>query len=170
MHGQTALNTHRRTDGLWSAMLRSSGGGLLFLLTIAYLTGEEYPHTHVMIGYSIGAVIVANLYWELVHPHQLHLMGTHAPRIALSAVLRSSVRGDSPAFVAITVLALVSILASVTVALMAATHLWAIPLVDEMHEAVVYFILGLVVLHIVVVVIGSADYVERRLIGVLRKS
>jgi hypothetical protein len=170
MHGHNALSTHRRTDCLWNAMLRSSGGGLLFLLTTAYLTGEEYPHTHLMIGYSIGAVILANVYWELVHPHQLQLTGTHAPRISFSAAVRSTVSGDSPAFVAITVLGLVSILASVTFILMVATHLWAIPLVEEMHEALAYFILGLVVLHIAVILIGSADYVERRIAGVLRKS
>jgi hypothetical protein len=149
-------------------MLRSSGGGLLFMLALAYLTGEEYQHTHMLIGYGIAVVIAANLYWEVVRPHQLHLEGTHAPHDSFSAVLRDALSADTPGFVALTVLGLVSILASVALVLMALTHLWVVPMVEEMHEAIAYFTLAIVVLHVAVVLIASADYLERRLARVLR--
>ena len=164
------VSAHQKTGTVWNAMLRSSGAGLLLLLTIAYVTGEEYQHTHMMIGYGIAAVIIANLYWELVHPHQLHFADTHAPRLTFSATLRGALSADTPALVALTVLGLVSVLAAVAFTLMAVTHIWVVPMIDEMHEVVAYFTLGLVVVHVAVVLIASADYLERRLARVLRGS
>jgi hypothetical protein len=169
MHEATTLRTHQMAAAVWNTMLRSSGFGLLFLLAAAYFTGDEYQHTHMMIGYGIAMVIAANLYWELVHPHQLHVRGTHAPAASFSAVLQGALIGDTPGFAALTVLSLVAILAGVAMILMTVTHLWAVPMVDEMHEVVAYFTLGLVVLHVAVVLIGSANYLERRVARVLRR-
>ena len=150
-------------------MLRSSGAGLTFLLLVAYATGDEYPHTHMLIGYGIAAVIIANLYWELVHPHRLHLSGSNVSRLTFSTAIQDALSANSPAFLALAILALVSALAAVAVALMVATHIWAFPIVEEMHEALAYFALGLAALHVVVVLIASADYLERRLARALRR-
>jgi hypothetical protein len=149
-------------------MLRSSGAGLTFLLLVAYATGDEYPHTHMLIGYGIAAVIIANLYWELVHPHRLH-SGSNISRLTFSTAIQDALSANSPAFVALTILALVSAIAGVAVALMVATHIWASPIVEEVHEAIAYFALGLAALHIVVVLIASAEYLERRLARALRR-
>ena len=70
---------------------------------VAYATGEEFQHTYMLIGCAIAALIVTNLYWELVRPHSLHLRGAHAPHITLAAALRGSFTLDAPAFVAMAV-------------------------------------------------------------------
>src|SRR3974390_209699 len=106
MHGSTAHNAHRATSVVWTTMLRSSGAGLTFLLLVAYATGDEYPHTHMLIGYGIAAVIIANLYWELVHPHRLHLSGSNVSRLTFSTAIQDALSANSPAFVALTILPL----------------------------------------------------------------
>jgi hypothetical protein len=135
------------------------------LLVVAYATCEEFEHTYTLIGCAIAALIVTSLYWELVRPHSLHLRGAHAP-----PALRGSLTLDAPAFVAIAVLVLTAVLAAVALILMAATHhLWPATAVDEKHEAVGYFALGLVALYIATVVIASSDHLERRLGRLLRR-
>ena len=171
MHGFAADdNGHRIAAAVWDASLRSAGIALLALLVVAYATGEEFEHTYMLIGCAIAALIVTNLYWELVRPHSLHLRGAHAPHITLAAALRGSLTLDAPAFVAIAVLVLTAVLAAVALILMAATHhLWPATAVDEMHEAVAYFALGLVALYIATVLIASSDHLERRLARLLRR-
>ncbi len=171
MHGYAASNNaHRNTTAVWDVLLRSAGAGLLILLAAAYFTGEEFQHTHMLIGYANAATLLAKLYWELVRPHALHLPGTHAPHVTFRAVLRAAFAPDAPALAAIGVLGVTALLAAVTLALMAAAHnLWPAAAVDEMHEAVAYFALGLVALHIVIVLIASSDHLERRLARLLRR-
>jgi cytochrome b len=165
MHGFAAKdNVHRNAVAVWDVLLRGSGIGLLALLALAYFTGEEFHQTHMLIGYAIAAVILTNLYWELVRPHPLHLPGAHAPQVTFVTVLRGAFAPDTPAFAAIGVLGITAVLAAATLALMTATHnLWPAVDIDEIHEAVAYFALGLVALHIAVVLIASSDHLERRL-------
>ncbi len=171
MHGYVAgNNAHRNTTAVWDVLLRGAGGGLLLLLAAAYFTGEEFPHTHMLIGYAIAAVALVNLYWELVRPHALRLPGAHAPHVTFGAVLRAAFAPEAPAVAAVGVLGVTAVLAAVALALMAATHnLWPAAAVDEMHEVVAYFALGLVVLHVAVVLIASSEHLERRLARLLRR-
>src|SRR4051794_1118982 len=48
--------------------IRLSGVALFVLLIIAYSTGEEFPHTHQMIGYGIAALLAVGIFWEIVRP------------------------------------------------------------------------------------------------------
>jgi cytochrome b len=54
-----------RSEMLWDLLIRLSGIALLVLLVIAYSTGEEYPHSHVMIGYAIATLVVAGIFWMM---------------------------------------------------------------------------------------------------------
>lgn len=62
------------------------------------------------------------------------------------------------------VLVLLAALALVTLILIVLTHsLWRVAAVDEMHEVVAYFGLGLVLFYVAVVLIASAEHLERAL-------
>ena len=58
-----------RPDMMWDLLIRLSGIALMILLIAAYSTGEEFPHTHVMIGYAIATVLAAGIFWAIVRPH-----------------------------------------------------------------------------------------------------
>ena len=58
-----------RPDMMWDLLIRLSGIALIILLIVAYSTGEEFPHTHIMIGYAIATVLAAGIFWAIVRPH-----------------------------------------------------------------------------------------------------
>ena len=51
-----------RPDMIWDLLIRLSGVALFVLLVVAYSTGEEFPHTHVMIGYAIATLLVVGIF------------------------------------------------------------------------------------------------------------
>ena len=65
-----------RPDMIWDWLIRLSGIALVVLLVVAYSTGEEFQHTHVMIGYAIAVVVVAGTFWEIVRPHHARFAST----------------------------------------------------------------------------------------------
>ena len=152
---------------VWDVLFRVAALCLGVLLVLAYLTGEEFQHTHVLIGYGLAAVVIVTIYWELVRPPHARFHGSIFSASTLTTVLRSSLappRKGPAAFAAMGVLVLLSILALVTLVMVALTHaLWPPAAVDEMHEVVAYFALGLVAFFVVVVLIASAEHLERAL-------
>jgi cytochrome b len=58
-----------RADVSWDLIIRVSGVALFDLLIMAYATGEEYPHTHRMIGYGIAVLLAVSIFWLAVRPH-----------------------------------------------------------------------------------------------------
>jgi cytochrome b len=150
-----------RPDMIWDLLIRVSGIALFVLLIVAYSTGEEYPHTHVMIGYAIATLFVFAIFWEIVRPHHDRFPPiVYSPR-GLKAQFRDADR--VPKALA-SVFLIMAALPLCTLLLMLLTHtLWGTTLIDEMHEVVAYFAVGLVVFYIVMVGIASSGYVEDRL-------
>lgn len=60
---------HASFDLLSSPIMRVAAWIVAVLLVVAYLTGEEIQHTHVLLGYGLAAVPVAGVVWELLAPH-----------------------------------------------------------------------------------------------------
>ena len=58
-----------RPDMIWDLLIRLSGVALFVLLVVAYSTGEEFSHTHVMIGYAIATLLVVGIFWAIIRPH-----------------------------------------------------------------------------------------------------
>ena len=58
---------------VWDVLFRVAALCLGVLLVLAYVTGEEFQHTHVLIGYGLAAVVITTIYWELVRPPQAPL-------------------------------------------------------------------------------------------------
>ena len=70
-----------RPEMIWDPLIRLSGIALFVLLVIAYSTGEEYPHTHVMIGYAIAALVAVGIFWAIIRPHHAQFPPTvYSPR------------------------------------------------------------------------------------------
>lgn len=157
-----------RVVHLWDLMVRGAGIALMLLIAVAYFTGEEYSHTHLMLGYGAAAVVLSNLYWEFVRPHTLrsHTIAAYG----LGRLLRLSLGHGLPGIAAMAALALGAGLGACALVLMTATHnFWPAAAVDEMHEAIAWFAIGLVVLHIAIVLIAGADYLEHRVSRLLRR-
>jgi FtsH-binding integral membrane protein len=149
-----------RAGAVWGLLIQFSALALLALLVIAYATGEEYPHTHAMIGYAIAILVMANVVWLAVSPRDRSLPAPYTP----SAI---TMHFQNAGGLAKTLALLIAILAALPLGallVMFVTHaLWGTTAIDEMHEVVAYFALGLVVVHVAMVGIASSGYLEEHL-------
>jgi len=149
----------------WDLLVRTSGVFLIILLAFTYFTGDEFHHTYQISGYGLAAVIIGNAYWELIRPH---LRRQHQPG---SGVLLRAARLPSsfPSFIVVVVGSLM-VLATATLVLGAVVHALSPTVdIDEIHEFIAYYVLGLVIVHVVGVVIASAGYLEDRASAFFKK-
>jgi cytochrome b len=149
-----------RRDMIWDLLFRLSGMALFALLAVAYFTGEEYPHTHVMIGYAIISLLAAGIFWAIVRPRQSAFPQTlYSPR----GIKEQFGNADKLPKALATVFLLMAALPLCALILMLLTHtIWGATRIDEMHEVVAYFAVGLVAFYVVMVGIASIGHVENR--------
>jgi cytochrome b len=150
-----------RPEMIWDLLIRLSGIALLVLLVVAYSTGEEFPHTHVMIGYAIATLIVVGIFWQVVRPHHDRFPPiVYSPR----GIMAQFQNADRVPRTLVSVFLILAALPLCTLILMLLTHtLRGTTWIDEMHEVVAYFAVGLVALYVVMVGIASSGHVEDRL-------
>jgi FtsH-binding integral membrane protein len=134
---------------------------LFVVLVIAYSTGEEYPHTHVMIGYAIAVLLAVSLFWLLVRLNESHSPSKWYSPSAIKVGFQNTSR------LAKTLAFLFAILAALPLCallIMLVTHsVWGTTRIDEMHEVAAYFAVGLIVPYVVMVGIASSASIEGRL-------
>jgi cytochrome b len=149
-----------QSGAVWHLLIQLSAVALLALLVIAYGTGEEYAHTHAMIGYAIAILVMANLIWFVVSPRDRTLPAPYTP-----GAIRMHFRNAGGLAKALTsLIALLAALPLFALFVMLITHtLWGTTAIDEMHEVVAYFALGLVAFQVLLVGIASSAYIEDRL-------
>jgi cytochrome b len=153
---------------LWDFVVRASGVCLFLLLVVAYATGEEVQHTHMLIGYAIAALLIIGLWWELFRPHQSRYLDSIFHLTKVRALFQHAARKvahtnkiASGLFV-LAVVITVAVIALFALILMFLTHnFYPATNIDEMHEVVAYFALGLVAFHVVVVIVASAEHLDR---------
>ncbi len=150
-----------RPDMIWDLLIRLSGIALLILLVVAYSTGEEFPHTHVMIGYAIATLVAAAIFWTIVRPrHARFPQSVYSPR----GIRAQFENADTVPRTLVSVFLILAALPLCALILMLLTHtLWGTTWIDEMHEVVAYFAVGLVVFYVAMVGIASSGYVEDHL-------
>jgi cytochrome b len=150
-----------RPDMIWDLLIRLSGIALFVLLVIAYSTGDEYPHTHVMLGYAIAALVAVGIFWAVVRPRHVQFPPTvYSPR-GIKALLQNADRVPKTLVSGFLILAAIPLCALI---LMMLTHTrWRTVWIDEMHEVVAYFAVGLVAFYVVMVSIASSGHIEGRL-------
>ena len=154
---------------LWDFVVRASGTCLFLLLVVAYVTGEEVQHTHMLIGYAIAALLIIGLWWELFRPHQFRYLHSifHLPKVrALFQRAGRRVAHTNKITTGLFVMGVViavAVIAFFALILMFLTHnFYPATNIDEMHEVVAYFALGLVAFHVIVVIVASAEHLDRR--------
>jgi cytochrome b561 len=130
--------------------IRLFGCGVFVILIVAYATGEEFVHTHKMIGYGIAALLVSALIWEIIKRRTVSLSRAQAaeawPREGL----------QSAGVALLIILPILALLAAAALLLMIVTHnYWGTIVVDEMHEVVAYFGVGLLVFYVASVLVTS---------------
>ena len=150
-----------RPDMIWDLLIRLSAIALFVLLVVAYSTGEEFPHTHVMIGYAIATLVAVGIVWEIVRPHHARFPPTiYSPR----AIISQFQNADTVARTLASVFSILAALPFCALILMLLTHtLWGTTWIDEMHEVVAYFAVGLVVIYVAMVGIAASGHIEDRL-------
>jgi cytochrome b len=150
-----------RPDMIWDLLIRLSGIALFVLLVVAYSTGEEFPHTHVMIGYAIATLVAAGIFWAVVRPHHAQFPPTvYSPR-GIKVLFQNADRVPKTLASVFLILAALPLCALI---LMLLTHtLWGTTWIDEMHEVVAYFAVGLVAFYVAMVGIASSGHIEDRL-------
>jgi cytochrome b len=149
-----------RPDMVWDLLIRLSGFALFILLVIAYSTGEEYPHTHLMIGYAIAALLFVGIAWEILRPHHARFPRTVYGAHGIKAQFQNADRIPKTLALVFMIMASLPLCALI---LMLLTHtVWGTTWIDEMHEVVAYFTVGLVLLYVAMVGIASSNYIEDR--------
>jgi cytochrome b len=154
-------------ESLWDFEIRASAVFLALLLVIAYVTGEETQHTHAILGYALASLVVTQIWWELFRPHaSRYVDSVFHPERAIELFKRvSSDLADGKSAASSFVLAVAMVIAIISIfalVLVFLTHnFYAATAVDEMHEVIAYFALGLVVFHIVLVIIASMQRLDR---------
>lgn len=150
-----------RTEVSWDLLIRVAGVALFVLLIIAYGTGEEYPHTHKMIGYGMAVLLLAGIFWSIVRPYDGRLPPiNYSPRVITSQLQHA-------AGLPKTLMSLFFILAALplcAIIMIVVTHtIWGATWIDEMHEVTAYFVVGLVALYGAIVAIASIQYMEEHM-------
>lgn len=148
-------------DTIWDLLIRLAGVALFVLLIVAYFTGEEIQHTHAIIGYAVAGLLAVGVFWALVRPRQARFPSTE---YSLGGIMRQIENADRLPKTLASVFLILAALPFGALILMLLTHtLWGTTRIDEMHEVVAYFAVGLVACYITMVVIASAGYIEGRL-------
>jgi cytochrome b len=158
--------TPRRPDMAQDLIFQISGIALLGLLFIAFFTGEEYAHTHVMIGYAITSLFAIGLFWAIVRPR---LSAPPQEVYSLRGFNAQFQNTDKLSKLMAAVFLLMVALPLCALILMLLTHtIWGAEKIDEIHEVVAYFAVGMVVVYVTMVVIASIGHVDSLVRNLLR--
>jgi cytochrome b len=152
-----------KIETLWDFEIRASAVCLFLLLVMAYVTGEEYQHTHPAIGYSIAALMIAQLSWELSRPHSTRYLDSilHPPSVRPLFQPNMAHPKISSGFFVLAVATTIAVIALAALVLVFFTHnFYPATAVDEMHEVVTYLAVGLVIFHVVLVIVASLQSLD----------
>ena len=113
-----------------------------------------------MIGYGIAALLAVSIFWAIVRPRRAPFpAAVYTPR-GIKAQFQNA--AGLPRTLA-SVFSIMAALPLCALLLMAFTHtLWGTTWIDEMHEVVAYFALGLIVVYAVMVGLASSNFIENR--------
>jgi cytochrome b len=153
---------------VWDPFVRIFHWSLVALFIVAFVTGDEIERLHVVAGYAIAALVVLRIVWGFIGPRHARFSDfVRSPAIALD-YLRQSIQGRAPRHLghnpagALMTLALLAMLIAISATgiMMTTDAFWGAQWVEDVHEALVYATLGLVVLHVAGVLFASYEHGE----------
>lgn len=152
------------TVKVWDPFVRVFHWSLLALFVAAHVTGDHWEQAHIVVGYTITALLSLRIVWGFVGPRHARFADfVRGPRKVLAylrdAALLKAPRhlGHNPAGGAMVIALLLSLaLTCITGVLMTSKSLlWGVKWVEEVHEALAHLSIGLVVLHVIGVIASS---------------
>jgi cytochrome b len=156
------------TVAVWDPFVRLFHWSLLALIVCAFVTGDEIAWLHNGVGYAIAALVTLRIVWGFVGPENARFAAFVRPPSEVASFLRDSAQlkarryiGHNPAGGAM-ILALLALLVyvSITGMLLTTDGFWGSEAMEAAHEAGVYALLGLVLLHVAGVALASVEHGE----------
>lgn len=156
------------TVRVWDPFVRMFHWSLVSLFFFAFLTGDEWKSAHVYAGYGVGLLIIARIVWGFIGTKHARFKSFAYSPAAIIGFLKDSVLlkakryiGHNPAGGAMVIALILSVgTIAATGYMMTTDAYWGIEWVEETHKTMVYFTLGLVILHIAGVILASVEHRE----------
>lgn len=151
------------TVKVWDPFVRVFHWSLASLVVAAFVTGETWERGHIVIGYTIAALLALRIVWGFVGSRHARFTDfVRGPSTVLSylrdvAGMRAArYIGHNPAGAAMIVGLIVSLVATcVTGYMMTTKALWGAKWIEEVHEACAHVVMVLAGLHVVGVIVSS---------------
>ena len=130
---------------------------LCFIGAYASADGERWQWLHVSFGYTLAGLLAARLLWGTLGPRPARLSGLWRRVSGLPAWTRSTLAGrvdlrqGQNLLLAASVLAVLALIAPLTLSGLAVYQKWAGHWLEELHESLGDALLALVLLHVVTV-------------------
>jgi cytochrome b len=156
------------TVKVWDPFVRLFHWTLLAAFIVAFTSGEEIEWLHLAAGYLIAVLVVLRIIWGFVGPRHARFSDFLRPPRETFAFLRASIAlraprslGHNPAGGAMIVVMLtLLIVVSVTGMLLTGDSYWGSEAMEGLHEASVYALIALVMLHLAGVLLTSIEHGE----------
>jgi cytochrome b len=153
---------------VWDPLVRIFHWSLVGSFAFAFLTGDEWQSAHIPAGYVVGGLIGFRLLWGLVGSKHARFASFVRGPLTTLGYLRDALAfraprylGHNPAGGAMVIALLVAIATIAATGYMMTTDAyWGVEWVEELHEAMAYATLGLIVLHVGGVVLASIEHRE----------
>jgi cytochrome b len=163
-----ARNTTALMVRVWDPFVRTFHWSLVGLFILAFVTGDETEWLHLAAGYAIAVLILLRIIWGFVGPQHARFSDfVRTPR-EVTGYVRSAIRlraprylGHNPAGGAM-IIALLAMLIGISATgfMMTTDAFWGAQWVEDLHEWLVYVMLGLIALHVAGVVFTSIEHGE----------
>lgn len=149
----------------WRSLLLISQWICLALLATVFQTTPEWENVHRLAAFSIAALLISRIAWAIFEPRRALYSGARMPMSGLEQMvnrMRALFRdGFHQASGAVVIWLVGAALVVSTVAIMLVTHTFTnLQPVEEIHEVLVYFSLGVVIAHVVGVAIAIIEWRE----------
>lgn len=172
----TTLEQHIKAGGdqppamvtVWDPFVRVFHWTLVILFAVAFLSGDDFETLHIATGYALLALIGMRVVWGFIGTRHARfsdfVRGPSEVMTHLRDMLRFRARryiGHNPAGGAMVIALLLALLGTgASGFLMTTDAFWDVKWVEEVHEALAYATLGLVILHVIGVLAASLEQRE----------
>ncbi len=156
--------TEERGDlKVWDIAVRLFHWFLVFAFTIAWITGDEWDRVHEAAGYIVAGLVGLRILWGFLGSRHARFADfVYSPK-SIFNYLRETLHhnakrylGHNPAGGAMVIALLISLFAATASGILMTTDaFWGVEWVEEIHEAIVNFVLFLVFLHVAGVIHSS---------------
>lgn len=165
---ETGGSLPSETVRVWDPFVRLFHWSLVGLFAFAFLTGDEWKSAHIYAGYAVGLLVLARMFWGLFgSEHARFSSFVYSPLTVLSFLRdTASMRarryiGHNPAGGVMVIALILSVGAIAATGYMMTTNaFWGVEWVEEAHKTLVWFTIGLIVMHVAGVIFASIEHKE----------